>query len=664
MNMGSRSVWVTARKRLRRWLPRGLALAFSVAVPLVAWAQDPAPTVLHLLDYIAVDYAEAVADGKITNANEYAEMREFGRNVRTLIAQLPARPAGNQLLADATALIRAIETKAPAAQIAAQASALRWAVIDAYQLTIAPRRPPDLARGAALYEAQCAMCHGKDGHGDGAAGRSLDPAPSNFHDTERMANRSVHGLYNTITLGVAGTGMASYSHLGEDDRWALAFHVANFAASENELAAGAALWSGGRGRGGFADLNNVATLSANETRARFGADGAAMQVYLRAHPEALAATKPTPLTFATNMIDQSLSAYRAGRRAEAMQLAVQAYLEGFELVESGLGSVDADLTARTEREMMAYREMLQAGAPIEHVEARAATIRQQLALASEKLDGARLSPATTFVSALVILVREGAEAILVVAAILAFLARAGRGEARRYVHAGWVAALGLGVVTWLVSNYVVQISGAGRELTEGVTALVAAAMLLYVGYWLHSKSHSAAWQKYIRDKIGGVLSRGTVWTLALISFLAVYREAFETVLFYQTLAVQAGPGGRGALLMGLFVGAALLVAVAWAILRASVRLPVGLFFSASSAILVILAIVFTGQGIAALQEAGKVGVNTVAFIAVPVLGIYPTLQTLAAQTAVVALSVIGVWWASRAARAAAGGPGEDTAAAR
>lgn len=659
MNPGS-----SAQKRLCRRPARWLVLAFVFAFPANGSAQDPAPTVLHLLDYIAVDYAGAVVDGKITNADEYAEMREFVRNVRALIDRLPPQPARKKLHADATALAGAIDARAPAAAVAAKANALRWAVIDAYQPSIAPRHLPDLARGAELYEAQCAACHGATGHGDGPAGRALDPAPSNFHDTERMASRSVHGLYNTITLGVAGTGMASYSHLGEDDRWALAFHVANFAADEKELAAGAALWGGGRGRGDFADLKNVATLSSNETRARFGDDDAALQAYLRAHPEALAAAKPAPLAFALSTINQSLAAYRAGRRAEASQLAVQAYLEGFELVESGLGSVDADLMARTEHEMMAYREMLRAGAPIGRVEAQAASIRERLALAREKLDGAHLSPATTFVTALVILVREGAEAILVVAAILAFLVRAGRGEARRFVHAGWVAALGLGAVTWLVSNHVVQISGAGRELTEGVTALVAAAMLLYVGYWLHSKSHSAAWQKYIRDKVGGVLSRGTVWTLALISFLAVYREAFETVLFYQTLAVQAGAEGHGALLAGLLAGAALLVAVAWAILRASVRLPVGLFFSASGIVLVILAIIFTGQGIAALQEAGKIGVDAVAFVAVPMLGIYPTLQTLAAQMAVVALSAAGLWWASRTARSASVDSSEDTAPAR
>ena len=144
------------------------------------------------------------------------------------------------------------------------------------------------------------------------------------------------------------------------------------------------------------------------------------------------------------------------------------------------------------------------------------------------------------------------------------------------------------------------------------------------------------------------LSAGTVWTLGLVSFLAVYREAFETVLFYQALSTQAGPQGHAALLGGLAVGAALLVAVALAILRASVNLPIGLFFSVSGIVLVVLAVIFTGQGIAALQEAGKIGSDAVSFIRLPLLGIYPTLQTLTAQAGAIVISAFALWWATRA----------------
>ena len=628
-------------------------LVFALLLPVLAGtahAADTARTVLHLLDYIAVDYAGAVENGQVKDAGEYEEMREFARQAQGLIEGLPANPQAATLRAEAVALAQGIEAREDGAAVASRANALRWAVIAAYKVQVVPKSPPDLRRAATLYSAQCAACHGAAGKGDGPAGQGLDPRPSNFHDADRMAQRSAYGLYNTISLGVSGTGMPAFGQLSEEDRWALAFFAANFAAAEPVRDKGAALWEAGKGRDQFPDLANVATLSANEVKERFGDDGVALQAYLRATPQALAAARPAPLEYAASSLAASLEAYRQGARAQASQLAIQAYLEGYELAESSLRYVDAALMTRIEQDMMAYRGALQSGAPLAQVETQATALIAALGEAKSKLEQTRMSNLAIFLSALVILLREGAEAILVVAAILAFVKRAGRPDARRWVHTGWIAALALGAVTWGISTYLVEISGASREVTEGVTALLSAAMLLYVGYWLHSKSHSQAWQKFIGDKVSGTLTRGTVWTLASVSFLAVYREAFETVLFFQALSTQAGPEGHGVLAGGVAAGALLLVALGWAILRASVKLPLGLFFSVSGITLVLLAIVFTGQGIAALQEAGKIGVDAVNFIRLPILGIYPTLQTLAAQGLALAISVLALWraWAARA----------------
>ena len=208
----------------------------------------------------------------------------------------------------------------------------------------------------------------------------------------------------------------------------------------------------------------------------------------------------------------------------------------------------------------------------------------------------------------------------------------------------------LGAVTWVVSSKLIAISGADREVTEGVTALIAAAMLLYVGFWLHDKTHAAAWQSFIKERVGGSIARGTVWTLASVSFLAVYRELFETILFYQALAAQAGPQGHGALVAGLAVGALLLAVLTWAILRWSARLPLGLFFGASALLMAVLAVVFTGQGVAALQEAGWIDVRAVSFPRVPMLGIFPTFQSLGAQALVTSVIVAALWWANRSTK--------------
>jgi high-affinity iron transporter len=558
---------------------RGLMLSFLVSfVPLQASGETTtdAATLLHLLDYIAVDYAEAVQDGRIKNADEYKEMAEFSTQAAARIARLPDNPQRAALAAKSQSLIELISGKAEPAEVAAAASALRWAVIRTYNLSVAPRRTPQVTRGAALYQQHCTACHGVDGRGDGPAAKGMEPAPSSFHDAERMAQRSAHGLYNTITLGVDGTGMASFRQLSEDDRWALAFHTASYPLAAAR-AKGEALWNAGE-RGALG-LNDVATLSSNEMRAKLGDAGAFLQAALLASPQWLDAGKPSPLAFTRQKLADSLATYRAGDRAQAMTDALTAYLEGFELVEPALANIDGTLTRDIERGMLALRGQMQANAPPSDIENRMANIRTLLDRAEATLQDGGMSPAAIFLASLFILLREGIEAILVVAAILAFLAKAGRPDARRYVHAGWLLALGLGGVTWVIATHVVRISGADREVTEGVTALIAAGMLLYVGFWLHSKSHAAAWQQFIKSSVGGALSRGTLATLVTISFLAVYREAFETVLFYQALFAQAGAGGPGPILAGMAAAAALLAVIAWLILKASVRLPLSQFFA-------------------------------------------------------------------------------------
>ncbi len=642
---------------------RVLASLFLVLLGCSLAAAQPAPgdapLVLHLLDYIGVDYPEAVAEGKVKSEDEYREMLEFTAQVRAQIAALAANPHQASLAAQAAALAKLVQSKAEATVVATAAAKLRWALIGAYGIEVAPRRIPDLAQAPGLYRQHCAACHGAEGRGDGPGARGLEPPPSNFHDAARMAQRSAYGLYNTITLGVAGTAMAPFGQLSEDERWSLAFFVANLAAAPDALAKGAAAWQSGQARDAFADPANVATLSADEVRDRFGESAVLVQAYLRAHPEVLAAGKPAPLDFSAARLAESVAAYRAGDRAGAQRLAVQAYLEGFELVEASLQNVDAELVRATEREMMALRALMRDAAPVADVAGQAARVETLLARAKDALADASLSPRTIFASALLILLREGLEALLVVAAIIAFLVRAGRRDALPFVHAGWASAIALGLATWAAATALVEISGATRELTEGVTAVLASAMLVYVGYWLHTRASARAWQGFIREQVGAALAARTLWALALVAFLAVYREMLETALFYQALWVQAEESGRPAFFGGIAAAVASLAAIAWAIFRYGVRLPLGPFFTATSLLLCALAVVLAGKGVAALQEAGAIPADPIAFIRVPALGIFPTTQSVLAQALVLAAVVALLWYSRLAARHAVPAPGRE-----
>jgi high-affinity iron transporter len=218
------------------------------------------------------------------------------------------------------------------------------------------------------------------------------------------------------------------------------------------------------------------------------------------------------------------------------------------------------------------------------------------------------------------------------------------------VHGGWIAALALGVLTWVLASYVVTISGATREVTEGVTALAAAAILLYVGFWMHDKSHAQRWQAYVKSRLSGALSRGTTWGLAGVSFLAVYREVFETVLFYQALWLQTAPGSEHAVFAGLGAAAGSLAVLSWLIVRGGLRLPLGLFFGTSSIVLAALAVVLAGQGIAALQEAAVLAYHPITAPRVPLIGLYPDLLSLMLQLVLVGMIVGGFIWRAHAVR--------------
>lgn len=595
--------------------------------------------ILHMLDYIGVDYPEFVKDGEILNAGEFTEQVEFAREIDERIALLPATPEQATLQQAAEELRKAIDAKTDGSQIAASTALLSQQLRKAYPVKEAPRAAPDMSSTAQLFQDNCSTCHGATGMGDGAAGIGMDPGPTNFLDAERQQQRSVFGLHNIITLGVDGTGMPSFAHLADQQRWALAFYVGQMIYSDADRDAGQALWQSGQ-VAGMKDLQALTTALPIELTSEYGPAGTQLTAFLRANP---AAVKPQndPLTIAGNKLEASLAAYRNGKQDTALQLALDAYLDGFELAEAALSAIDSSLMREIEAAMLGYRQRVKAGQPLEQVETQAANIQALLSQAQTRLDGDGLDATGSFIGSYIILTREGLEAILLLAAMLAFLSRTERESAKKYVHGGWFAALLMGGVTWFAASYLINISGASREMTEGVSALVAAVVLLFVGLWLHNKSYAARWQQYVSARIGKALSGSGLWGLAALAFIATYREVFETVLFYQALWSQ---GEHDAILWGLGAAIVTLSIVATALFRFSMKLPIRQFFSASAVFIVALAVIFTGKGVAALQEAGSLPINSVDFISVPMLGIYPSLQVLLLQTLVLSVVILGFAW--------------------
>ena len=616
-------------------------LSIAVAMPASAGTHDAVQTTWRLLDYIAVDYTEAVSGGEVTNELEYAEMQEFSASVAERMAALPANAHRAQLVAEAEALVESISTKVEPAVVARDARRLASELIAAFPVPLAPEAAPDLARGAALYAQNCASCHGVSGGGDGPAAEGLDPPPIAFDDVVRARERSAFALYQVIGQGLEGTAMPGFSDLGAEDRWSLAYYSGSIAFEDVER--GRRIWNDDpeiRARiPDLAALSGLTPATLGEAISTERAD--AVMAYLRAHPEAMASDTTGSLALARKRLQQSLAAYEAGNEAEARELALSAYLDGFEPLEAVLSTRDADLLASVETGMAELRAAIGRGDPLAAVAQRVNALDVLFYRAETVLAPDNASEASAFAGAFAILLREGLEALLIVIAMIAFLRKAERTEVLPFVHGGWLSALGAGALTWVAATYLIGVSGAGRELVEGFGSLFAALVLLSVGIWMHGKSQAGEWQRYIRKTMQHALSRRSAWFLFGLAFLVVYREVFETILFFAALWSQ---GHTDAILAGAAAAIVLLALIAWAMLRYSRRLPIGTFFAYSSVLIGILAVVLAGKGISGLQEAGLLGITPLPNLPrIPILGIAPALEPVAAQILTLALIALGYW---------------------
>ena len=632
-----------------------LSAALVAARPALA-ASDDVQVSWRLLDYLGVDYAGAVKNGAVTSAPEYAEMREFSGSVRQRIAALPANSAKPKLASQANELVAAIDRKADPAEVQAISKKLASALLATYPVALAPPRVPDLGRGAKLFNETCAACHGTNGDAKTPMALKLDPRPIAFADRGRADQRSPFALYQVIDQGLEGTAMTSFSSLPAQDRWDLAYYASRFAYPAALRDQGKKVWESDPAlRQSIPDLAALSSLTAKDLAARMGSDKAAAVIaYLRSNPSAVASSG-SPLLLARQRLQESLDAYRAGDRDRAKSLALSAYLDGFEPVEAALSARDATLLARVEKDMAGLRSAIDAHEPPAEVERRIANLHTLFGEVESALAPDKGSAASTFVGAATILLREGLEALLIVVAMLAFLNKSGRAEMTRPVHYGWITAIAGGVLTWWAATELITVSGATRELTEGFGSILAALVLLFVGIWMHGKAQADEWQRYIRAKLGDAVTKGSAWFLFLLAFIAVYREIFETILFYVALAAE---GNIGALVAGAACGAAVLAAIAVAMLKFSRRLPISKFFAVSSALVAVLAVVLAGKGIAALQEAGLIDVSPLNGVPrLSMLGLFPTAQVVAAQLATLVVLLVGFAWNRRrsAARTAAAG---------
>ncbi|HKO14984.1 MAG TPA: cytochrome c/FTR1 family iron permease [Gemmatimonadaceae bacterium] len=627
------------------------------------------------------------------SAAEYQEATDFLQDALRAAERLPgAQAAAARAVLDS--IIAAARAKRPPQVLGALEQQFVRALGSEAALEL-PKKPLDLAAGRALFAANCASCHGERGLGDGPAAKSLNPRPPAIGSADSMVDRSPALLYRIVSVGIAGTPMVGFgSQLSPAQRWDIVSYVLSLHRSAAQVAEGEGLytqscvqchgvaggvdaplvhslstvppeigtfaWQAERSDAQLAEVvrNGLAGTPMPPSRGLTDAQVRKVVAYLRTLPlrdrgaAAGIAAAPTDDAAAAGrsavaLLEQSLTAARNGRPEEAGDRAFDAYL-AFEPIETPARARDPGVVASMEKLFADFK------AAVRTNDLRGAE-RARDAIEANMPNVVELTRPTgsgfeAFLQSFLIILREGFEAILVIGAVVAFLLKTGHHDRLRDIWKGVAWGLVASAATAVVLKTVLEAMPASREIIEGLTLLVAVAVLFSVSYWLISRVEAARWQQFIREKVNFALEHGGGTTLAFVAFLAVYREGAETALFYQAL-FNEGTHVVLPVVLGIVVGFAALAVIFTLFYRFGVRIPLRPFFSVTGVLLYYMAFVFMGRGIRELQEGNAMPISIIpGFPHVEAMGIYPTWQTVLAQLLLLALFAFAVaktFWPKR-----------------
>jgi high-affinity iron transporter len=672
------------------------ALAFALlSSRIVAQEPNPVQRVANIVSVAVEEYKKGIdAKGRLISADEYQEAVGFLADAREAAGRLPGdKPESARTVLDS--IIAAVTAKKPPDVLDSLNSRFAAALGSGAALAL-PAKPLNVAEGARIYASTCASCHGERGLGDGAAGAKLNPPPPAIGKAEVMEAVSPATMFRKISVGVTGTAMPAFSpQLTDDQRWNVVAYLATLRHTATQVAEGEGLYVQGcvacHGMGGGGDGTvaralsklppDLATVAWQAERSdsqiavavSAGMAGTPMPpsshltpaqvrsvvAYLRSLPTqtrtvASAAFRDSagsaPATAARQsilLLEQSLTAIRGGRTSDASDRAFDAYL-AFEPIESRARARDPGVVASMEKLFTDFKGAVRAN-DLRTAERSLDAIESNMPKVVE-LTRPTGSASEAFIQSLLIILREGFEAILVIGAVVAFLLKTGHRERLKSIWMGVGFGLAASGLTAVILRTVLLAIPASQDIIEGITMLVAVAVLFSVSYWLISRVEAAKWQQFIREKVTNALEHGGGRALAFVAFLAVYREGAETALFYQAL-FNEGTHVVLPITLGILVGFAALGVIFTLFYRYGVKIPLRPFFSVTSVLLYYMAFVFTGTAIRELQEGNAMSITLIRGMpTVPAIGLYPTWETVLAQLLLLALFVFAVaktFWPKR-----------------
>jgi len=346
----------------------------------------------------------------------------------------------------------------------------------------------------------------------------------------------------------------------------------------------------------------------------------------------------TEIDFIRDTLQVLLIQYADGNYQDAYTSARTAYLDSYEYVEIPLRAIDPDFTLEVEFQFAELRNKIQNQEPYEDVEEIAIGIKRNLDESERLVTGVgTLAPMIAFTSSFAIIFREGLESVLILGAVLTYLEASRNTQFKKFVYYGVLFAIGATAVTWFIASFIIEISGANRELIEAIAALSATAVLFYVSFWVLNKIEHKKWMEFVKAKVWQATTTGSVMVFVMLSFFTVYREGFETVLFYQAMSGFA-KYMELQVTLGFVLGIVSLMAIYYGMRRLGRKLPLRALFGLTMGVGAYLSIAFLGNAIRELQVieivpyTGMIGIIPRLDINLATMtGIYPTLETIIAQ---------------------------------
>jgi len=344
------------------------------------------------------------------------------------------------------------------------------------------------------------------------------------------------------------------------------------------------------------------------------------------------------IDFIRDTLQVMLIQYQNGEYQEAYTSARTAYLDSYEFVEIPLRAIDPDFTLEVEFQFAELRSLIKQQADYEEIKEITIALKRNMDESERVVSGTgTLAPAIAFTSSFAIIFREGLESVLILGAIITYLEASRNTKYKKYLYYGVIAAFAATAVTWIIASYVIEISGANRELIEAIAALSATAILFYVSFWVLNKIEHKKWMEFVKAKVWQATTTGSVMVFVGLAFFTVYREGFETVLFYQAMSGFA-KYMELYVILGFIVGMGTLLVLFYVMRKLGKRLPLRALFGLTMGVGAYLSIAFLGNAIRELQVieiipyTGMIGtIPRLDINLAAMTGIYPTLETVIAQ---------------------------------